>query len=88
MYTYSVQKIKTRSGTETTDNGNETERLAELKRTNVIFFYNSGADGHYPTEVMQKAAGLAILGKLIKQMIITDGNTAKGKHHLPCTQNE
>ena len=33
------------------------------KQRLLSFLYDSGVDGHYPTEVMRKEAGLSIMGK-------------------------
>ena len=52
------------------------------KKQMLSFLYDSGADGHYLTEATQKAAGLAILGELTKQVIVVEGTISKGVHQV------
>ena len=50
------------------------------KRRLLAFLYDSGADGHYPTEKMQKRAGLSIIGNSTKRVAVADGNISEGRH--------
>ena len=52
------------------------------KRRLLSFLYDSGADGHYPTEKMRKEAGLSIRGKSTKRVAVADGSINKGKHKV------
>ena len=44
--------------------------------------YDSGADGHYPTEKMRKDAGLSIIWESSKRVEVADGNVNEGKYKV------
>ena len=46
------------------------------------FLYDSGIDGHYPSESMRKVAGLSILVKSTNQVSVVDGNINKDRHQV------
>ena len=57
-------------------------QLPKWKRRLLSFLYDSGADGHYPTEKMRERAGLSIIGKSTKRVAVADGNVCEGRHRV------
>ena len=46
-----------------------------------LVFY-SGADGHYPTEELRKAAGLKVIRKSTKKLLVADGHVNHGEQEV------
>ena len=66
-----------------TQQANETQQKPlRWKRRLLSFLYNSGADGNYSTEAMQREAGLSIIRPSTKQVAVADGNINEGKYQV------